>query len=626
VSFFGRILDIDLGKGDWALRACPPDLANSVVGGRGLNVGYLYQHLPRGIDPLGPDNIITFACGFLTGTAAPASSRLHINALSPLTGLLGSSNVGGRFGNAMRSCGIQQVIVRGCSADPVYLYVDEDTIELRKAKSLWGLTTDAAADRLRSRLASKRVEILTIGPAAENGVLFSCIMAGRHHAAGRTGMGTVMGAKRLKAIVVKERKSARPFRKNGENEAIRRYAFQITHSPQYELVSELGGAGYINWADEQGIMPTRNYRDCHFEAADRLDGQNLVENVVRRRGCRRCPVNCKADLRIERGNLKGRDLNRPEFESIMTLGAKCGLSDLDAVIHLDNLCSRLGLDILSAAGVIAFAMDLFDRGILDRKATGGIDLTWGNPGAMETLIRQMVDGKGFGAVLRNGIQLAAEMIGGGAGKYAAHVKGLEMTGYHPDNMMGTALGYTVASRGADYNDVYASLENKWLPDRAVAEFGTPHAVDTKSIHGKAALVRRAMIVGVALDSLGICKVPALSLICAYDLVGEAELAAALSGEPVTAGQLVKAGERIVNIERLFNLRHGASASDDRLPDMFFDPDYNAGNPPSKPHEWMEPMIREFYALMGWDDQGRPSPDKLKELGIHPGDTHLKPAA
>jgi aldehyde:ferredoxin oxidoreductase len=310
----------------------------------------------------------------------------------------------------------------------------------------------------------------------------------------------------------------------------------------------------------------------------------------------------------------------------MTLGAKCGLSDLDAVVHLDNLCSQLGLDILSAAGAIAFAMDLFDRGILSRQTTGGIDLGWGDAVVMETLIRQMAAGEGFGAVLGQGILRAAKIIGKGAEKYAAHVKGLEMSGYHPDNMMGTALGYTVASRGADYNDVYASLENKWLPERAIAEFGTPHAVETRSIHGKAALVRRAMIIGVALDSLGICKVPALSLICAYDLVGEAELAAVLSGNPVTAGQLVKAGERIVNIERLFNLRHGASASDDRLPDMFFEPDYNAGNPPSKPQEWMEPMIREFYGLMGWDDRGRPTPDKLRELGIDAGNANLKPAA
>jgi aldehyde:ferredoxin oxidoreductase len=228
--------------------------------------------------------------------------------------------------------------------------------------------------------------------------------------------------------------------------------------------------------------------------------------------------------------------------------------------------------------------------------------------------------------LNKGVRRAAKVIGRGAERYAAHVKGLEMSGYHPDNIMGTALGYTVASRGADYNDVYAALENKWLPDRAIAEFGTALAVDTKSIHGKAAMVRRAMIVGTALDSLGMCKVPALSLICNYDLVGEAELAAALTGKPVSAGELVTAGERVVNLERLFNLRHGASAGDDRLPDMFFEPDYNAGRAPSKPHEWMEPMIQEFYAVMGWDSQGRPTVARLAELGIQADGLKMQPAA
>lgn len=626
MDFVGQILDVDLNSGKCTLRKCPPQDMRAYLGGRGLNVKYLYENLRADADPLGPENVLAIGCGLLTGTTAPSSSRLHINAISPQTGLLGSSNVGGGFGEALRSCGIQQILIREKSPDPVYLYIDGDVIQLRKARSLWGLTTDETFRRLKQRFTGKRVEILTIGPAGENGALFSCIMAGRHHCAGRTGMGTVMGAKHLKAIVVKGCKKIRPFRKNGGHEAIRRYAWQITHSPQFELVSQLGGAGYVKWADDQGIMPTRNYREYHFENAERLDGVQMVDSIARRRGCRRCPVQCKADLRIERGKLKGRDLNRPEFESIMTLGAKCGLSDLDAVIHLDGLCSRLGLDILSAAGVIAFAMDLFDRGILTGEAAGGIDLTWGNADAMETLIRQMAAGEGFGAVLNRGIQRSAQIIGGDAERYAAHVKGLEMTGYHPDNIMGTALGYTVASRGADYNDVYAALENKWQPDRAISEFGTPSAVDTRSIFGKAALVRRAMIVGTALDSLGMCKVPALSLICNYDLVGEAELAAALSGEAFDAGELVIAGERIVNLERLFNLRHGASAADDRLPDMFFDSEYSAGRPPSKPQEWMEPMIREFYSLMGWDEKGRPTQGKLAELGINRHDLNVQPAA
>ena len=192
-----------------------------------------------------------------------------------------------------------------------------------------------------------------------------------------------------------------------------------------------------------------------------------------------------------------------------------------------------------------------------------------------------------------------------------------MSGYHPDNMMGTALGYAVASRGADFNDVYSAMENKWLPNVQIEEFGKPKASDLQSIHGKAELVRRAMIVGTVLDSLGLCKVPALSLISAYDLVAETELTSVLMAQPVTIADLLAAGERIANTERLFNLRCGASEADDRLPDMFFEKDYNAGQEPSKPSEWMEPMKKEFYGVMGWDEKGRPTPEKLAELGIAP---------
>ncbi len=308
---------------------------------------------------------------------------------------------------------------------------------------------------------------------------------------------------------------------------------------------------------------------------------------------------------------------------MLSLGAKCGLTDLDTLVYLDNLCSRLGIDNISAGNVISFVMDLFDRHILTLEDTGGLDLAWGNGNSMEALIRQMASGQGFGAVLGKGVRRAAQIIGRGSEYYAAHVKGLGLSGYHPDNMMGTALGYTVASRGADFNDVYSALEHKWMPDEPGEEFGTPKASDLKSIHGKAELVRKAMIVGTVMDSLGICKVPALSLICAYDLVAETELAAALTGEPVAVADLFAAGERIVNTERLFNLRCGVGAADDRLPDMFFDKEYNSGQAPSKPSEWMEPMRKKFYSVMGWDAQGRPTAAKLAELGIkfsqdHPG--------
>ncbi|MEE4264097.1 MAG: aldehyde ferredoxin oxidoreductase family protein, partial [Desulfobacteraceae bacterium] len=572
--------------------------------------------MPPDADPLGPENILLLSCGLLTGTAAPASARLHVNARSPLTGLLGSSNVGGNFGAKLRSCGIQSLIIRGKSPEPVYLWLDGDKIEIRTARSFWGLDTWETDDYLKNKLGSDKLEIMTIGPAAENGTLFGCIMTSRDHAAGRTGMGTVMGSKNLKAIVVKAPKKKTLFR-TGEDglEAIKRYVWQMKNSPHYKGIKKHGGAGYVTWADDLGILATRNFKANTFDEAEQIDGKNLEKNITRTRGCHRCPVQCKAELEFDEGKLKGKKAVRPEFEPMLSLGSRCGLTDLDTLVYLDNLCSRLGMDSISAGGVIAFAMDLFDRGILTLEDTGGLNLSWGNGEAMEAVIKQIADGEGLGGILAQGVRRAARAIGRGAENHAPHVKGLEIAGYHPTNIMGTALGYTVSNRGADFSDVYATLEYKWLPDEKIEAFGLPKTIDLNSIKGKAALVRQSMIVGLVMDCLGLCKVPSLCLVCTYDLVAEAELTSELTDHNVSVGDLFYAGERILNLERLLNGRFGATETDDRLPDMFFDKEYNAGKQPSKPQEWMEPMIRQFYAVMGWDEKGRPTEKKLAQLGL-----------
>jgi len=616
MNILGQILDINLTTETWKLAEYPEDVARKYLGGRGFNMHVLYNQLPADTNPLGPENLLIISCGLLTGTAAPSSARLHINALSPLTGILGSSNVGGNFGPRLRSNGIQSVILRGKSTQPVYLWIDGDAIEIRKAKSLWGLDTWETEDRLKANPGADKISVLAIGPGGENGALFGCIMSDRDHAAGRTGMGTVMGSKNVKAIVVKKQRQKVPSASDGKlNATVQRYLGQIKASPHYAGISKYGGASYVKWADDLGILATRNYRENTFEAAERIDGKNLKDNITRRRSCHRCPVHCKADLEFTRGKYKGMQAVRPEFESMLSLGSKCGLSDLDTLVFLDNLCSRLGIDNISAGNAIAFAMDLFERGIISLKDTGGLDLAWGNGDAMETLVRQMAAGKGFGKILAKGIRQASQLIGSGAEYYAPHVKGLEMAGYHPVNIMGTALGYAVASRGADFNDVFATLEYKWLPGEGSKAPGVSKTANLKSIHGKAELVRRSMIIVTVLDSLGLCKVPAICLICAYDLVGESEVAAAITGWPIDASALFICGERIITLERLFNIKHGATAADDRLPDMFFEKDYNSGEEPSKPQTWMEPMIKEFYDVMGWDQQGHPTSARLAELGI-----------
>ena len=616
MEFFGRILDIDLSTESWEFSPFAEGQFDSCLGGRGFNVQFLYTHLSPDVDPLDAENILVFSCGLLTGTTAPISSRLHVNARSPLTGLLGSSNVGGRFGTALRHRGIQSLIIHGRAKSPVYFLIDGEHIEIRSAKSIWALDTRATRQQLQQSRPGEKLKIIAIGPGSVNGCLFGCIMTDGDHAAGRTGLGTVMGAKNLKAIVIGGQPPKNPYQsRTAGHEAIKQYVSRIKNSAHYRELSTYGGAGYVQWADDLGVLGTRNFRQNHFEATKNIDGRQLISKVKRRHGCPRCPIQCKAELEFSDGKLKGQTVARPEFEPMLSLGARCGLEDLDTLVYLDNLCSSLGIDSISAGAAIAFAMDLYDRGIIGTEDTNGLELCWGNGQAMETLIRQMAYGEGFGAVLAQGVRRAARLIGRGAQRYAAHVKGLELAGYHPGNIMGTALGYAVAARGADFNDVYASMEYNWLPEKAVKEFGTRKAVDLDSIHGKAALVRRAMIVSIVLDCLGLCKVPALSLIGAYDLVGEAQLVTALTGRKVSASRLFEVGERILNLERLFNLEHGAGRADDCLPDMFFEKDYNSGKQPSKPRAWMEPMIQEFYSLMGWDEQGRPTMEKMAQLDI-----------
>lgn len=607
----GKIIEIDLSTGRIDRSEFSPQMVETYLGGRGFNVWYLSRHLPHGIDPLAPDNIILFSCGLITGTQAPTSARLHINSLSPLTGLIGSSNVGGYFGARLRACGIQSLIVRGTAAQPVYIHVDADTVEIRDARDCWGLDTHAAQEKLCAEHGDDKLKILTIGPAGEKRASIACVVTGKDHAAGRTGMGAVMGSKNLKALVLgksSERDSGRlsPEAKDTLNQYIRR----IKESPGFKKFSEYGGAGLVQYAEQKGIVGAYNYRQIGFEGIERIDGRLLNKYRTRSSGCFRCPVQCKAELRFETGPLKETGGTRPEFEPMINFGARCGLDDIETIVLLDNLCTRFGLDVISAAGAIAFAMDLFDRGILTEAETKGLDLSWGNGEAMETLVRQMADGTGLGAILSGGVRQAARIIGKGAEAYAAHVKGLELTAYHPGAIYGTALGYAISSRGGDYSNVYPSLEHRWTREKAAAEIGIADAVDFLSVRGKGLLLRRSVLVNIVMDCLGLCRVPALTLVGNYDLVHEASLTAAVTGLNLTKDTLFAAADRIACLERMFNNRRGAKAEDDTLPSMF-----TGSSQPSLAAEDVEQMRSDFFAAMDWDNNGIPSPEKLTELGM-----------
>jgi len=610
MGIYGKTLNVDLTEKQHFSSPVQDRTLKTSLGGRGFNVVYLSDRFSEEIDPLGPDNCLLFSCGLLTGTAAPASSRLHINAVSPLTGLLGSSNIGGQAGAWLRSCGLLSIIIRGRSNNPVYLYIEEGRAEIRDARFLKGLDTLETQEKIKDVLGNRHLACLVIGPAGENMTKFACIISGRDHAAGRTGMGAVMGSKNLKAIVmVKGGKKKPPVKTSLARDAVRTYIKRIKASPDFKTFAQYGGAGYVKWADDMGIMAVRNFQKNRFQGVDSIDGRRLEAFKLKSSGCHNCPVQCKAVLSFNRKNDSKKTVTRPEFEPMLNMGARCGLDDLEAIVHLDNLCSTLGIDSTSASATIAFAMDLYERGILTKKDTHGLDLAWGSAQVMETLINQMALAEGFGALLSQGVRQAARVIGKGADQYAAHVKGLELSAYHPGSIMGTALGYAVSSRGGDYNNVYASLEYRWPKDLASRHFGSPEAVDIHATGGKGKLIRRAVLVNIVLDSLGLCKVPVLSMIGTFDLKSEAALVTSLTGLSVTAHDLFTVGDRIASMERYFNLRQAPGMAEDTLPLMFMDqPGSNLNQ------ETLDAMINDYYTAMGWDEKGIPDPDFLKGKG------------
>lgn len=615
MTFVGKMLSVDLSTEEIRRLDLSEAITRQFLSGRGINTRLLAQHIEPDTDPFAEESVLILSCGLLTGTAVASSSRLHVNAISPLTGLLGSSNVGGYFGAELRAAGVQTLLIRGRAQRPVTLWIDGEEAELREASHLWGLDTAAATEILRQEL-GKKARLMVIGPGGENGVRYACIMTGTRHAAGRTGMGAVMGSKNLKAIAVRGQRQR--FQQDEATSALLRdYVAKVRASPRYETWARFSNTTMVNWANEAGLLATRNYQQVHFEGADRINGQSLLEHVTRSRSCHRCPVHCKAEIEIRKGRYAGTRGERPDLEPIINLGSKCGVDDPEAVLHLHNLAGLLGIDAISTAGALAFAMDLYERGILSADDTDSVEATWGNAEAMETLMHSIALRQGFGAVLAEGVRRAAELIGGGAEAYAYHSKGLELTGYDPRGGMGTALGYAVSTRGGDFTSVYAVPEYRWEPEQGREWFGSEKAVDRLSIEGKGQLVKRAMVVSAALDALGLCKVPVLSIVCDYSLRDEAALTAALTGWEATADELGLAGERIVNLERLINLRLGASCADDDLPDHFVEDRVPDAGPTHGMTVDIEQLRGDFYAAMGWDDDGIPRPEKLRELDLEP---------
>ncbi len=616
-----RLLIVDLTQRRVHIKDLDQNLIPRFLGGRGLGVWLAHELIGPKCDPLGPENVLILSTGLLAATGAPCSSRLHLNALSPLTGLMGSSNAGGHAATALAAQGFLSVLIKGRAERPVHLIIEKDRVQIAAADHLWGLDAWQTQERLAAELGGSKLRSLTIGPAGENQVPLACVLAGRDHVAGRTGLGAVMGSKNLKAVALRAR-GAKPKMSPAARSLADDYLRRLKTSPLYETVAADGQAAFVAWCHEMGMLATRNYRDVQFEAAEKISGEQMRPHLTGRSTCPGCPIHCKAEVNLDREASPGLSGPRPEFESLVALGSKCGLDDLKALINLNNLCARLGLDTMSAGSSLAFAMDLFAQGIISDKDAGGLDLRWGNAAAMERLLKQMALNEGLGAILAQGVRRAAGIIGRGAAEHAFHVKGLELAAYDPRGAKGTALGYAVSGRGGDFAHVFDNIEYRWSPQKAAQELGHAAAAERLREEGKAASVRRALIVSAVLDSLGLCKVPALSLMSGFDLKDEAAFTAALAGLKLNPSDLLLVGERIINLERIFNLGHSNGLLKDELPAKFLTQPAPQG-PAAGQTVALKPMLEEFYGLMGWDEAGRPREDKLWELGLWPHITWIQ---
>jgi len=598
-AWTGTILRVNLTSGKIAKEPLNVKNAHAYIGARGLAAKMLFDEVDPNIDALSPENKLFFAPGPLTGTFAPNVGRYDVVCKSPLTGAIAASNSGGSFGPELKYAGYDMVIFEGRAPSPVYLWIKNDQVELRDAAALWGKEVPETTDLIREAT-DEEAKVACIGPAGEKLSRIASVMNEMGRAAGRSGVGAVMGSKNLKAIAVVGTGGVKIGNKEWFDEAQKDASAKIKAHP-------VGGAGLkaygtdvlVNILNSVGSLPTRNFHEAYFPTADKVGGESLAKNnLTRPRGCFSCIIECGRATKVTNPKYAGEG-EGPEYETAWGFGPDCGIDNLDAVIKANYLCNDLGLDTISTATTIACAMDLYENGIITLQDTGGIPLNFGNPDLIVELVRMMGHREGFGDKMADGSYRLAEAFG--HPEYSMSCKKQEMPAYDPRGVQGIGLHYATSNRGGCHVRGYTI---------AVEVLGNPVKMDQHTTEGKPDLVITFQNLTAALDSTGAC------LFATFGIGGD-ELACLLSGATgirYTTEEFMKAGERIWNLERMWNLAIGMTSADDALPPRLINEPIPAG--PSKGEvSRLNEMLPLYYRLRGWDENGIPTPEKLHELGL-----------
>jgi len=593
-GYCGKILRINLDAGQITKEDLDLDLAKKFVGGRGLGTYILSKEVDPAIDALDPANKIIFATGPLTAQA-PAGSRYMVITKSPLSDTVACSNSGGFWGPELKHAGYDLIIVEGKSEKPCYISINDDTIEIKNAEKYWGKLVSETTDLLAAE-SDPKARILTIGPAGERMSRLACIMNDKYRAAGRSGVGAVMGSKNLKAIVVRGTGKSKPADPEKTKEVLKTVSTKIKESDTTSKgLPTYGTAVLVNVINESGIYPTNNFQRAYFETADLTSGETLAEKyLVRNTACYGCPIACGRYSKVDDVEGEG-----PEFETIWAYGADCGVDDLPAIIKANKWCNEYGIDTISAGATIACAMELCEKGIIKPEEVDGPPLKFGSAEAIVEWTRKMGAAEGFGAKLADGSYRLADEYG--VPELSMSVKKLEIPAYDPRGVQGHGLQYATSNRGGCHVRGYL-ISPEIL--------GLPEKIDRYSLEGKAVWVKAFQDLTSVIDSLGLCLFTSFALGAHH----YRDMFNAIVGDNWTTDTLLEAGDRIWNIERLFNLKAGVSPDQDKLPSRLLNEPIPDG--PSKGHVHRLPeLLPKYYEERGWTEKGIPTDEKLAHLGI-----------
>ncbi|MFH1241370.1 MAG: aldehyde ferredoxin oxidoreductase family protein [Pseudomonadota bacterium] len=604
----GKLLRVNLTRQTITSEEPDGSYYGQYLGGRGIIIYTLLTEVPTDADPLGPQNKLIFATGLLTGHKLIGTGRASVGSKSPLSGGYGESEAGGFWGAELRRAGYDGIIIEGTAKRPVYLWINNDNVEIRDAAKVWGAEVGPSVDWFREDTGVGKCKTATIGPAGERLVSYANIIVDYRSAFGRTGMGAVMGGKRLKGIAVKGDKYPLAADKKGVSQLNLKMKERYKDSPFVRY----GTGGAMKTFEAVGNLPVRNHSGGPFPGIEKIDAPSLLEHYgTGMVGCFNCPIRCKKNIRIEKGPwpVESR-YGGPEYETLASFGSNLLIDDLQAICKAGEMCNRYGIDTISTGATIAFAMECFENGILSTEETNGLELNFGNAEAMIQAVEMIALRQGIGDLLAKGTRKAAEVIGRDSNRFAMHVKGVELPYHEPRYKQGLGLHYTVHGAGPDHNtgfmdDAIGKVAEDW-DSLSRFELIPPSELSPRKVR--------------YLSEMGLwkemCNHLGLCIFVPWSISEVQEAVCAITGWKLTAWKLMKAVERGITMMRIFNLREGLTRDEDKLPDRFFT---SPSNGPLK-NVRIDPIaLREaqevYYQIRGWDRSGVPTRGCLVGLDL-----------